>query len=102
MAQRGRGVSNTEAGQCLIHGDRTMRFLLAAQTRNFPIHTFAVGLGASPAGRKNLEDIAAANGGKFQVGEVPAEMRDLARREARPYHTDGPGAVWGPKVKLKR
>ena len=37
-----------------IQGDHTMRFLLAAETRNFPIHTFAVGLGASLAGRKNL------------------------------------------------
>ena len=82
-----------------IHGDRTMRFLMSAEQRDFPIHTFAVGLGASVVGRRNLGDIAAANGGEFREGDVPEEMRLLSRSRPRPYHADRPGLVWGRNVK---
>jgi hypothetical protein len=82
-----------------IQGNKTIRYLLAGETRNFPIHTFAVGMGGSVAGRRNLADVAAANGGEFRESEIPDEMRDLARRELRPYHSDQPGPVWGRRVK---
>jgi hypothetical protein len=82
-----------------IQGNKTIRFLLAGETRNFPIHTFAVGMGSSVAGRRNLAEVAAANGGEFRESEIPDEMRDLARREMRPYHSEEPGPVWGRRVK---
>jgi hypothetical protein len=82
-----------------IQGQRTLRFLLDGRSRNFPIHTFAVGMGSSVAGRRNLEEIAAANGGEFRESEIPPEMRELARQNPRPYHSEAPGRVWGPKVK---
>jgi hypothetical protein len=82
-----------------IQGDKTIRFLLAGEQRNFPIHTFAVGMGSSVAGRRNLAEVAAANGGEFRESEIPDEMRDLARRELRPYHSEQPGPVWGRRVK---
>lgn len=82
-----------------IQSQKTIRFLLAGESRNFPIHTFAVGMGGSVAGRRNLADVAAANGGEFSESEIPAEMRDLARREMRPYHSEQPGPVWGRRVK---
>jgi hypothetical protein len=83
----------------IIHGDKTIRFLLSAELRNFPIHTFGVGMGSSVAGRRNLADIAAANGGQFRESDVPDAMRELARSKPRAYHSDGPGAVWGRHVK---
>jgi hypothetical protein len=33
---------------------------------------------------------------------VPAEMRELARRNPRPYHREGPGPIWGRNVKPRR
>lgn len=85
-----------------ITGDRKMQFLLAGDQRNFPIHTIAVGLGRAPAGRRNLQMIAEANGGQFRDAEVPAAMRDEARRNPRPYHHDAPGEIWGRMVKTPR
>jgi len=82
-----------------IQGNKKIRFLLDGQSRNFPIHTFAVGMGSSVAGRRNLEDVAAANGGDFRESEIPAEMRDLARERLRPYHSERPGSIWGRDVK---
>ncbi len=82
-----------------IQGNKAIRFLLAGETRNFPIHTFAVGMGGSVAGRRNLAEVADANGGEFRESEIPDEMRDLARREMRPYHSEQPGPVWGRRVK---
>lgn len=84
-----------------VQGDKTMRFLLSADLRNFPIHTFGVGMGASVAGRRNLEDIAMANGGQFRESNVPDEMRELAREKPRAYHSEAPGPVWGRQVKAK-
>lgn len=82
-----------------ITGEKKMSYLLAGETRPFPIHTFAVGMGASIAGRRNLEAIAAANGGEFRESDIPAEMKDLARRQPRPYHNEVPGEIWGRNVK---
>jgi hypothetical protein len=82
-----------------IQSEKTMRFLLTPEVRNFPIHTFGVGMGSSVVGRRNLADVAAANGGEFRESEVPDAMRDLARTKLRPYHSDGPGLVWGRKVR---
>jgi hypothetical protein len=82
-----------------IQSEKKYRYLAANGARNFPIHTFAVGLGSSAAGRRNLETIAGANGGEFRESEIPAEMKDLARRKPRPYHAEIPGQVWGRNVK---
>jgi hypothetical protein len=82
-----------------IHGENKFRVLLNAESRNFPIHTFAVGMNGSVAGRKNLQLIADANGGEFTESEIPPEMRDLSRRQLRPYHNETPGPVWGRNVK---
>ena len=82
-----------------IQGDKKIRYLLDGRSRNFPIHTFAVGMNSSVAGRRNLSQIADANGGKFSESEIPPEMRDLSRERLRPYHNETPGPVWGRKVK---
>jgi len=82
-----------------IQGENKFRVLLNAESRNFPIHTFAVGMNGSVAGRKNLQLIADANGGEFTESEIPPEMRDLSRRQLRPYHNETPGPVWGRNVK---
>ncbi len=86
-----------------IQGQRKMTFLLDARTRNFPIHTIGVGLGNGAASsRRNLQDVAAANGGDFREAEVPKAMQQLARDQRRPYHNESPGATWGRQVKAKR
>jgi hypothetical protein len=82
-----------------IQGDKKIRYLLDGRSRNFPVHTFAVGMNSSVAGRRNLQQIADANGGKFSESEIPPEMRDLSRERLRPYHNETPGPVWGRTVK---
>jgi hypothetical protein len=82
-----------------IQSEKTLRYLLDSSRRNFPIHTFAVGMGSSVAGRRNLADVAAANGGEFRESEIPEEMRNVARQELRPYHSERPGPIWGSHVK---
>jgi hypothetical protein len=82
-----------------IQSEKTLRYLLDSRARNFPVHTFAVGMGSSVAGRRNLADVAAANGGEFRESEIPAEMRDEARQNLRPYHSERPGPIWGRNVK---
>ena len=82
-----------------IQGDNKFRVLMNGNARNFPIHTFAVGMNGSVAGRKNLQMIADANGGDFTESAVPPEMRDLSRTNLRPYHNETPGPVWGRNVK---
>jgi hypothetical protein len=82
-----------------IQSEKKYRYLVSGGARNFALNTFAVGLGSSVAGRRNLQTIAEANHGQFRESGVPAEMRDLARRKPRPYHSETPGPVWGRKVK---
>jgi hypothetical protein len=82
-----------------IQGDKKIRYLLDGRSRNFPVHTFAVGMNSSVAGRRNLQQIADANRGKFSESEIPPEMRDLSRERLRPYHNETPGPVWGRNVK---
>ncbi|WP_428305794.1 hypothetical protein [Lacipirellula sp.] len=82
-----------------IQGDNKFRVLMNGNARNFPIHTFAVGMNGSVAGRKNLQMIADANGGDFNESEIPPEMRDISRTDLRPYHNETPGPVWGRHVK---
>jgi hypothetical protein len=82
-----------------IGSQKKMGFLLAGEERNFVIHTVAVGLGAAPAGRRNLAAIAEANHGDFKEAAVPKAMRDLAHTHPRAYHRDQPGDVWGRQVR---
>jgi hypothetical protein len=85
-----------------IQGERKMAALLAGGG-DFPLHTIGVGLGANAVvSRRNLADIAAANGGDFREAAVPDEMRELARDNPRPYHNEGPGPIWGRNVKPRR
>jgi hypothetical protein len=82
-----------------IQGDRKMGALLAGGG-DFPLHTIGVGLGGGASmSRKNLADIAAANGGEFREAAVPDEMRELARENPRPYNSEGPGEIWGRSVR---
>jgi hypothetical protein len=81
---------------------KTLSFLLNGELRNFPVHTFAVGMGGSIAGRRNLQEIAAANGGEFRETETPEAMKELARRRPRMYHDRLPGLVWGRNVRARR
>jgi hypothetical protein len=83
-----------------IQGEKKMAFLLQAGGGRFPIHTIGVGLSAGAStSRDNLQQIAAANGGDFREADVPAEMKQLAREQPRPYHNKGPGPIWGRSVK---
>ncbi len=82
-----------------IQGERKMAFLLTAGAGQVPIHTVGIGLGGSVAARRNLQEIAAANGGEFRETEIPDEMKQLARKRPRVYHNQLPGAVWGRNVK---
>jgi hypothetical protein len=85
-----------------IQGERKMAALLAGGG-DFPLHTIGVGLGAGAVvSRRNLADIAAANGGDFREAPVPDEMRELARDNPRPYNSEGPGPIWGRSVKPRR
>jgi hypothetical protein len=82
-----------------IQGERKMAALLAGGG-SFPLHTIGIGLGAGAvASRRNLADVAAANGGEFREAEAPEEMKQLAREKPRPYHNKGPGPIWGRSVK---
>lgn len=82
-----------------IQSQKKLAYLMAAETRDFPIHTVAVGLGRAPASREKLAMVAEANGGTFVDRDVPDEMKDLALKSPRPYHNQQPGAVWGRNVK---
>lgn len=82
-----------------IQSQKKLRFLLAAETRNFPIHTIGVGMGRSVAGREKLQLIAEVNGGAFLERDVSDEMKQVALKSPRPYHNEQPGAVWGRNVK---
>jgi hypothetical protein len=59
-------------------------------------------MGGGVASRRNLQEIAAANGGDFREADVPAAMKEVARTHPRPYHSDAPGAVWGRQVRARR
>ena len=85
-----------------IPSQKTLSFLLNGELRDFPVHTFAVGMGSSIAGRRNLQEIAVANGGEFREGETPEAMKALARERPRMYHDRLPGLVWGRNVRARR
>ena len=85
-----------------VQGEKKMGFLLDARSRDFPIHTIGVGIGSGVASRRNLQEIATANGGDFREAEVPEAMKDAARSNPRPYHSDAPGQVWGRQVRARR
>ena len=85
-----------------IPSPKTLSFLMNGELRDFPVHTFAVGMGSSIAGRRNLQEIAAANGGEFREGETPEAMKELARERPRMYHDRLPGLVWGRNVRARR
>jgi Ca-activated chloride channel family protein len=85
-----------------VQGEKKMAALLNANQGVAPIHTVGIGLGAGKTARENLQQIAEANGGEFREAEVPDEMKQLARKEPRPYHDAAPGRVWGRAVKPRR
>jgi hypothetical protein len=84
-----------------IYGERKMQALLTGGSDAFPIHTVGVGLGGGATARRNLQDIAAANGGVFREADIPDAMREVARQRPRPYHVDGPGPIWGRNVRVR-
>jgi hypothetical protein len=85
-----------------VQGEKKMAFLLDGRNRDFPIHTVGVGMGGGAASRRNLQEIATANAGDFREAEVPDAMKELARSNPRPYHSDAPGLVWGRQVRPRR
>ncbi|HMP05443.1 MAG TPA: hypothetical protein PJ982_03755, partial [Lacipirellulaceae bacterium] len=82
-----------------VQGNKKMAALLRGGG-DFPLHTIGIGLSAGAVvSRRNLADIAAANGGEFREAAVSDDMRELARQRPRIYHSERPGLVWGQKVK---
>ncbi len=65
-----------------------------------PVHTLGMGC-QEDADRENLATVAQVNSGTFHEVPVSPAMAQLAQQHGRPYHSHGPGEVWGTKV-LKR
>jgi hypothetical protein len=84
-----------------IYSDRDLQQLLASG-KPFPIHTFGVGLGNGTVSREKLQLVADANGGEFSEAEITPFNRDLARVQPRAYHREGPGPIWGRRVRGAR
>ncbi|MEM9352694.1 MAG: vWA domain-containing protein [Planctomycetota bacterium] len=78
---------------------RKLAALLAAEGRDFVVHTIGMGC-QEQVHRQQLAAIAQAHGGTFREVAVAPGMRELALARSRPYHdyTSGPGAVWGLRV----
>ena len=77
---------------------RKMDALLDTRGRDFPIHTFGIGMGENSKAAENLRMVAEANEGTFRVVEVSAEAETRAKQMNRPYHNKEPGRDWGLNV----
>ncbi len=65
--------------------------------RGIPVHTLGMGC-KSDSDRENLATVARVNAGTFREVKVTPAMVEVARQRNRPYHNQGPGAVWGTEV----
>lgn len=77
---------------------RKMAALLDTRGRDFPIHTFGIGMGEHTNAADNLRQVAEANHGTFRTVEVSREAKERAKAKNRPYHDKEPGREWGLKV----
>ena len=75
--------------------DRTAELLTAPHNRRIPIQT--LGMEVPPAGQRQLQKIAQANGGIYRaVGASPAAKMMASKNPIRRNATRGP--VWGVKL----
>jgi hypothetical protein len=77
---------------------RKVDALLDTRARDFPIHTFGIGMGENSKASENLRLVAEANEGTFRIVEVTAEAKARAKQMNRPYHNKEPGRDWGLNV----
>jgi hypothetical protein len=66
-----------------------------------PVHTLGMGC-KDQSDRENLTSVARANSGTFREVQVTAALVEVARQRNRPYHLNGPGAIWGSEVQIRR
>lgn len=99
------GIIKPDALYLLTDGDidttrdgRKLAALVDSRGRDFPIHTFGIGMSESSKAATNLQTVADANGGKFRIVEISSEAKQLARDKNRPYHNKEPGRDWGLNV----
>jgi hypothetical protein len=77
---------------------RKLAALVDSRGRDFPIHTFGIGMNEGSKAAVNLQTVADANGGKFRIVEISSEAKQRAREKNRPYHNKKPGPTWGLNV----
>jgi hypothetical protein len=77
---------------------RKLAALVDSRGRDFPIHTFGIGMTEGSKAAVNLQMVADSNDGKFRIVEISAEAKKRAREMNRPYHNKEPGPVWGLNV----
>jgi hypothetical protein len=77
---------------------RKMAALVDTRGRDFPIHTFGIGMREASKAADNLRQVAEANEGTFRIVEVSSEAKERAKQKNRPYHNKNPGEVWGLNV----
>jgi hypothetical protein len=77
---------------------RKLAALLDTTGRDFPIHTFGIGMRESSKAAANLRQVAEANDGTFRIVEVSPEAKARAKQMNRPYHNKEPGRDWGLNV----
>ncbi len=77
---------------------RKLAALLDTRGREFPIHTFGIGMSEQTQAADNLRQVAEANHGTFRAVEVSPEAKARAREKKRPYHNKEPGREWGLNV----
>jgi hypothetical protein len=99
------GMIKPDALYLLTDGDidttrdgRKLAALVDSRGRDFPIHTFGIGMNEGSKAAVNLQNVADANGGKFRIVEISPEAKQLARQKNRPYHNKEPGPTWGLNV----
>lgn len=99
------GMIKPDALYLLTDGDidttrdgRKLAALVDSRGRDFPIHTFGIGMSEGSKAAVNLQTVADSNGGKFRIVEISPEAKKLAREKNRPYHNKEPGPTWGLQV----
>jgi hypothetical protein len=99
------GMIKPDALYLLTDGDinttrdgRKLAALVDSRGRDFPIHTFGIGMSEGTKAAINLQSVADANGGKFRIVEISPEAKQRAREKNRPYHNKEPGPTWGLNV----
>jgi len=74
------------------------RILLNGAGRNFPIHTFGMGVKENSTSARELQWVAEANRGTYRAIQVSPEAKALAKKKSRRYHSKIPGTIWGMQI----